>query len=173
MKASLASTDTNKSVHMLISKEIPELMSVLGNTGRCLCTLLALAGIGCNQQPFEMAPVSGRVTLDGEPLAGAKIAFNPTMRSDSPIVGPGSIGKTDERGYYRLQTFEGVPGVVVGPHTVQMSTIVFGKVDEDTEQAEILRPNVIPEHYRATGALVFEVPPGGTENADFELASDP
>ncbi len=138
-----------------------------------LYAILALVLGGCDASPFDVAPVSGRVTLDGEPLANAKIAFSPMMQSDSPVVGPGSIGKTDEQGRYTLETFHGDTGAVVGSHAVQMSTIEFGEVDEDTERAEVIRPNLVPDKYRATGALTYEVPFGGSSTADFNLTSEP
>jgi hypothetical protein len=46
-------------------------------------SLVALAG-GCSGGG-EVAPVSGRVTLGGQPLAGAVVTFQPMKGEDAPM----------------------------------------------------------------------------------------
>lgn len=62
-----------------------------------LLTLLAVIVIGCGGGP-QLLPVSGVVTLDGQPVADAGVLFVP---ADS---GPTTSGTTDAAGRFRLTT---------------------------------------------------------------------
>ncbi len=72
--------------------------------------LVAVAGCGRSLPPC--APVSGRITLAGKPLAGAAISF---VSDAAPRFG---LGRTDEAGNYSLTTFRSGDGAVVGEHRV-------------------------------------------------------
>jgi hypothetical protein len=73
-----------------------------------------LAGCGSGDDP-QLGEVSGRVTLDGEPLAGAFIQFQPDQ-------GRSSYAETDADGKYELSYMPGKPGAIVGTHTVRVTT---------------------------------------------------
>ena len=132
-----------------------------------LAWVLLLAG--CGSGSYEIAPVSGRVTLDGEPLKGCQVRFQPVAASESNVApGPGAFAVTDEQGRFTLRTIEPVrPGAVVGAHRVWLTT-----VNEEDMQSESWRVTAekVPPPYR-NGQLEFDVPPNGTEEADFELTS--
>ena len=64
--------------------------------------LVAVGAAGCNSG-YKIVPVSGRVTLDGHPVANAEVSFYSTDVKDAPYAS----GKTDEQGNYKLETFEG------------------------------------------------------------------
>ena len=81
-----------------------------------------ITAIGCGHGLYDVAPVSGTVTLYGEPLKNATVSFEPQAGSDQEIVGPGSSGQTDDSGRYKLTTFRGERGAVVGQHKVRIST---------------------------------------------------
>lgn len=74
-----------------------------------VCGLLALAG--CGGGPV-LAPVTGKVTLDGKPLDRIAIEFHPDGE------GPRSTATTGADGTFTLQTDTGRPGAVVGTHKV-------------------------------------------------------
>lgn len=124
-----------------------------------LATLACLAFAGCNDGRPTRVPVSGTVTLDGQPLTYGNVRFVPT--SDRP-----SSGKLDERGRFTLQCYDGGDGAVVGPHRIQVSA------------SEIIDGNKVVWHapkaysnFRSSG-LTYEV----TESVDdlvIELASKP
>ena len=130
------------------------------------CLLLA----GCGNTEYELAPVSGRVTLDGKPLAEVKVSFQPvSKRPDEPNPGPGSYGTTDEDGRYTLQTVEPVAdGAVVGPHKVRLRSKLPPQ-DPSDDRAFVYK-EIIPARWR-DGTQTFEVPPEGTDQADFKLTS--
>src|SRR4051812_48296339 len=88
--------------------------------GFILAALLLLATLGCAGGP-KVVSVSGRVTLDSKPLAGAHVNFQPVGDLNSP-PGSGSYGKTDADGRYTLRLIQpDRPGAVVGKHKVSIS----------------------------------------------------
>ena len=58
---------------------------------------------GCGSSDLELAEVSGVVTLDGQPVAGAVVNTQPIPASAVPSPGPGSFGRTDEQGRFTLE----------------------------------------------------------------------
>jgi hypothetical protein len=76
--------------------------------------LLFVLLAGCSKSGPEVAPVSGHVTLDGRPLENADVVFQPEG-AKSP-----SYGRTDAEGYYELGYKRGVPGAIIGEHTVSI-----------------------------------------------------
>lgn len=138
-----------------------------------LIAMAATTQAGCGGGPFDIASVSGVVTLDGAPLDGATVRFKPQRQSDNPLVGPGSIGLTDAEGRYRLTTHDGASGAVVGPHRVSISTYDKRMVDpKNSDRVKVFAEERVPEHYRKASELSFEVPSGGTNEANFDLTSD-
>lgn len=127
--------------------------------------------VGCGGE-FQMAPVSGVVTLDGEPLANASLYFQPQRTGSGPIVGPPSIGVTDEEGRFRLRAQTNDTGAVVGEHRVSISTFESRMVDpQNSDRVEVVSEERVPPRYRAPSQLTFTVPSGGADDANFELTS--
>jgi hypothetical protein len=133
-------------------------------------TVLASAAwlAGCGGERFPVAPVSGTVTLDGQPLAGARVGFEPRRTDESINAGPGSYATTDAEGRYRLETLDGRRGAVVATHDVTLSTFQ-GRVNDAYEVITVVEEKV-PESQRQH---TFEVLPEGTDTADFALTSAP
>ncbi len=123
---------------------------------------------GCGGSAYPLAGVSGVVTLDGEPLAGARVAFQPRREGEGLNSGPGSYGTTDAQGRYTLRTIDGAHGAVVATHDVSISTYV-GDADPTTDSPKTLAPERVPARYREPDALTFTVPPEGAAAADFHL----
>ncbi len=128
---------------------------------RLLCVAFALATLtGCGGQ-LTTAPVSGTITLNGEPLADASVTFTPAATG---IEAPASNGRTDAGGNFTLEvTATGDRGAVLGKHVVTVARIEEEKEGED---ADVIDPNAdtsLPPH-----DLNFEVKAG--ENvANFNL----
>ena len=139
-----------------------------------VCMLLLLLAVGCGQSEFNLVPVSGVVTLDGEPLPEARVAFEPlhTSGGDPLAIGPGSYGETDATGRYALVSIDDDPGAVVGTHRVRISTYL-AEFDPSRTKQNVLSAEKTPAHYRGQSALQFQVPAGGTEAADFTLETEP
>lgn len=140
-----------------------------------LMFLVALSG--CKEElppgPPKLVPTSGRVTHDGQPLAGVVVQFLPS--------GPGgnlSIGETDAEGKYTL-SHNGFPGCTPGEYKVGFSLRISqaGKPVTIGQQSS-LAPNeafigskeVIPKKYSSLGetTVTATVPESGG-SFDFDL----
>jgi hypothetical protein len=167
------------------------MMSLSSQTGfRFLLSGLALAVfIGCsatNQMDYgsvELVSVSGTVTLDGKPLAGAVITFDNTEN------GTFSFARTDSSGGYTLQFDSEKNGVLAGKKTVQISTTrtVLGLAGEEDEEegdggeaepgeSEESAPTekkeeLVPACYNKESKLTVEVT-DSTSTFNFDLKSD-
>ena len=136
-----------------------------------LAVLCLLAG--CSKGPFQMAPVSGVVTLDGDPIEGANVRFKPHRQGDSIVAGPSSFGVTDSEGRYSLATHAGETGAVVTNHTVSISTYVTAMVDpENSDKMRVVSKERVPSRYRGKSELRFQVTEAGSGEANFDLDSE-
>jgi hypothetical protein len=107
------------------------------NTSTKLSLLTASIAIsivvaGCSSNGFRIAPVSGVVILNGEPLPKASMVFQPAAKGNP---GPPSPATIDEAGRFTLAFVGKKAGAVVGKHTVIVSTRQFG-VRKDNPDAE-------------------------------------
>lgn len=81
-------------------------------TGACLAVCLLVAMSGCGPAG-KLARVRGTVRYKGQPLSNAYIAFLPEQPGERIAT-----GTTDSGGRYRLTTFQGFDGAVLGRHRV-------------------------------------------------------
>jgi hypothetical protein len=126
--------------------------------------LTCLAALGCSTSS-GIVPVSGRVTLNGQPLSGASVSFQPVSpRENERPAASGSAGKTDADGHFTLRLIEpDRPGALVGKHTVVITTAAGAKNDGASSGGER-----VPKAWR-DGSQRFEVSAGGTTAANFEM----
>jgi len=91
-----------------------------------LGALLLAVSAGCGGP--KVVPVSGRVTLDGNPLAGARISFEPVKGTVDEL----SIATTDADGRYQLKNFSsdrmgavpnGTSGLVVRTYVDRLNSV--------------------------------------------------
>ena len=145
-------------------------------TARYLVAVAAGAILGCSDsRPYKTAAVSGRVTLDGKPLAKARVSFHPAQKaSDGPLSGPESYGETDADGNYSLTTVFKDKGASVGRNRVMITTLKMERPASDPEEGKfkMVSPEKVPAKYSTEKApLYFDVPAGGTNAANFELTT--
>ena len=117
--------------------------------------LLCLAGCSDVQGPPPLSPISGQVTLDGQPLSGAGITFK-------PVGSRGSVGRTDEHGRYELTFHRELKGAVLGEHRVFIGTASSEEPD---------KPERVPTRYNLESELSYTVTETGNDSADFRLVS--
>jgi hypothetical protein len=130
------------------------------------CLLLGVVGCGGR----NIAPVSGKVTLDDKPLANATVIFQPD--ADVKIPGPGSVGKTDAQGQFSLQLMTGnTVGAVIGKHKVSITAYDGGGDVPSSGSDMMFQKALVPSKYNAESTLTFEVPSSGSTGANFELKS--
>ena len=139
---------------------------------------LLLCGLGCDGRPPKLVPVSGRVTLDGAPLADAYVSFQPRGDRGNEVPGPASVGKTDSNGRFTLALVRpnepsspAAVGAVVGPHRVVIRKVHSAAAAPGEESGRYQEG--LPARYNAETILEFTVPAGGTDKADFALTSAP
>lgn len=134
---------------------------------RPLCLLLLLPLLAGCGGPYKTAAVSGRVTLNGKPLANVAVLFQPIATSGAEAPGPGSTGVTDADGRYTLSLVgRGSKGAVIGKHKVRITRMASESDSEGDRPKAIKR---IPTEFKRDTQLEFEVPAGGTDSADFNL----
>lgn len=123
--------------------------------GGQLCAILVALSLGCarGNQP-ELGTVHGRITLDGKPLAGVTISFQP---GDG---GRQSSDETDEQGRYDLIYLRDIHGAKVGKHRV-----VLGSSAPDAPKSDRL-----PARFNTQSTLAADVVRGDNQ-CDFTLIS--
>ena len=138
---------------------------------------LLAAVVGCSGGP-DYAPVSGVVTLDGKPYPKAVVSFQPVGTEGNPNPGRGSSAYTDENGRFVLMCDNDIDGAVVGKHLVRIMTRGNDVVGQDREglgspDESPLKPNVdpIPPEWNALSQKHFDVPSGGTDQANCDIVS--
>ena len=120
--------------------------------------MLATFLLGCGGDHPEVGSVKGKVTLDGSPLAKARVMFQP-----SP--GRASSGTTDDQGSYSLDYLDGVKGAIIGQHKVIIRTEIPGEDGQPPIQKEVLA-----KRYHDQTVLTAEVK-AGSNTHDFTLES--
>lgn len=132
---------------------------------RIVALIGGLVGLaGCGTEGPEIAYVSGRVTLDGKPLAGASIVFIPEN-------GRPAGARTDENGYYVLNFDERRKGAIPGKSLVRITTIREAEQDEHGKVVTPASPERIPMRYNTNSELYFVVEPKKKNVANFDLKS--
>ena len=133
-----------------------------------ICVMaMGMTFAGCSLHDSDVGSVHGRVTLDGKPLAGAKVRFY-------PVSGRGSVGTTDDQGEFELLYIRNQNGAVVGKHRVTISTKKLPEVDENRVPINKGQPETLPPEYhdRKKTTLETTIEPGLNEPL-FELTSKP
>jgi hypothetical protein len=131
------------------------------------------AVVGCSGGP-KLAPVSGVVKLNGEPYGKAVVSFQPIGSADNAAPGRGASAYTDENGRFELMT-DDRKGALVGKHLVRIMTRgndVVGQSPEGGSPDETpLKREVdpIPPEWNALSNKEFDVPSGGTDQANFDI----
>ena len=122
--------------------------------------------VGCGAK--NVAPVSGKVTLDGKPLDNASVTFEPDVSSNP---GPTSYGKTDAGGSFSLKVVGSEKnGAMVGKHQVRISAFEGAETKSSDDNPKPLKDKV-PVRYNSQSELSIDVPSGGTDAANFDLKS--
>lgn len=127
--------------------------------------LLAAALAGCGAKtPDNVGQVSGKVTLEGQPLPDALVTFAPVKPGGSTAA-----GKTDAGGNYQLHYSSGVEGAEIGENRVAISTYDEGSPDIEPPRPKV--PEKVPLKYNIRSELVRDVKQDAN-TFDFDLKTD-
>lgn len=155
----------------------------------CICLTL-LACIGCGGGVAHQ-PVSGTVTVNGEPGQNILVTFSPVEGEEGGLT---ATGTTDGQGNYKLATLENV-GAPAGNYTVSISRITVPKKGQageaemsssssndayeqqamgtsarEYQAAEKDNSSVkIPPQYNSQSTMRETVTTGGENKIDFDL----
>lgn len=136
----------------------------------CVILQLLILVAGCEDNKRSVAPVSGRIMLDGKPLAGGSIVTQPLPPPGSLIAGKGSGAYCDADGRFQLETLDGRAGAIVGEHRVR----IYGPRDPKAMASErdgggTTTREIVPAKYNKNTELTLTVPVEGTSEANFNL----
>jgi len=147
----------------------------VGSRPVCFFALWILAGCGDYGPPKnteglqDLQPVSGSVSFDGKPAAGALVLFLPADAPDSSTYR--IAGTVEEDGSFEMRTSvpEGTrPGVAPGEYVVTISwNELVDPRDRDSDEG----PDLLPSRYKdhRTSGLRAEIVEGKNELEPFDL----
>ena len=117
-----------------------------------LVLVIAALTAGCQHGP-DLGLVEGTVTIDGRPLAGATVVFQPKAG------GHASRGTTDDAGRYQLVYIRDIKGALIGSHTV----MIYAASEGDPKER-------VPARYNKKSIVTAQVAAGKNEQ-NFNLTS--
>jgi hypothetical protein len=134
--------------------------------GLSLTLGMVVSFCGCGGPPAdapEAAPVKGRVTRKGQPLAGVSVIYTPVVAAEGKGA---SNATTDADGYYVLIYNRNLDGAVPGEHNVNL--IEGDGISNEDETTKDPNEVVIPKD-KANHKVT--VPPEGLDGgaANFDL----
>lgn len=88
-----------------------------------LCAFVA----GCGDSGPKLYPVTGKVTVNGNPLSSGTVVFNPDKAKGNTFGGI-CVGELSSDGAYTLQT-NGKPGAPAGPYKVTITATAATPMD--------------------------------------------
>jgi len=134
----------------------------------CLVAAIALAtAAGCGQAGPARAPIQGKITVGGKPLAAGRILFTPV----TPTKGPAASARITA-GEYKLDKAD---GPIVGQNRVAVEgdlNLGFAIDDEAAfakRGGKPLPPNPIPPAFNSQSTLTAEVKSGETNTFDVAI----
>ena len=122
--------------------------------------LLSTCLLGCS---MDANSVSGRVTLDGEPLPDAIVQFIPEGGE-----GRIALGRTDNNGEYRLKSSRNITDVAPGSYLVEITTSDLAEGDGD--EGEGMTRELVPKRFNKQSDVIKEIK-AGANKIDFDLPS--
>ncbi|MCA9236214.1 MAG: carboxypeptidase regulatory-like domain-containing protein [Planctomycetales bacterium] len=125
---------------------------------------------GCSKPGVDYAPVSGRITIDGAAIEGARIVLVPDQQVAEGAQ-PVASGTTDADGRFVLKTLtpekELVDGAVVGPNRATVATQIVELNDRGAER--VIRKEMLGPEYTNGGKLSVDVPAAGLDALELNL----
>ena len=131
-------------------------------SGRVLAPIFLLSFCGCTPSG-DLGMVTGTITLNGEPVEGVVVEFNPQGGTGSV-----AMGQTDANGKYEAMFTMNRKGASLGENLIRLSTADVG-IDLDGTGKPVR--NFVPAEYGANSTLVRTVEPGNNV-IDIDMVSD-
>ena len=129
-------------------------MEFISHNGRllaCIATAIFAAGCGQGSNAPVTVPVTGKVTLGGEPVAAAIVSLTPTAGSADAVPAQAT---TNESGEFEVQSVfnqgrDTQAGMTPGEYTLTVT-----KLEQLPAQTQITRApkNLLPKQYESTAS---------------------
>lgn len=124
---------------------------------------LGLASCGQKNERIAVHPVTGKVTFNNQPAAGAMVVFHPLDKKDDRAV---PRGKVEKDGTFKLSTYDADDGAPSGKYKVTIDWRKSNPLDPNDNgvslvAAKYTRPDTTP--------LEVEITPETTELKPFEI----
>ena len=125
--------------------------------------VLALSIVGCGQS--EMVPITGTVTLNGQPAEQAEVMFNPKT------TGRFASGVTDASGKFMLSTAKPNDGAMPGEYVVTLAEYYPPDKPPALPRGGGLLPSRFPPNFGdpAKSPLTAKVERGGKNEFSFDV----
>lgn len=135
--------------------------------------VLSLLLAGCGTKELPRGPVRGRITIGGQPVAGATVTF------ESKSVGVAQTATTNDDGRYEFESYNAA-GLPAGSYKVSVSTGRFMQPGEEIPRLDpskkITAPpkpktTTMPDKYAKgeSSGLIADVNAGQNSPFDFDL----
>jgi hypothetical protein len=134
--------------------------------GGVALAVVTLAVAGCDEGGrSSMVPVDGVVLLDGQPLQGGTVTFQ-------PAVGQAAIGEIGNDGRFKLSTHARHDGVA--PGTYRVSVTANEPLPAEESSPDALPSSLVPLRYTRVGTsgIEFTFFHGRPESVTVELQSE-
>lgn len=131
---------------------------------RCLSLLLVLPALGgCSKgASIKTVPVTGKVTLNGQPLSGATVTFLSSATGPDGSAAAPSSGVTGADGAYKLITMASgrdvADGIPPGDYKVIVTKPASGGANLSDPEFAAKMGTMSPEELQAAQAAKSEVP---------------
>lgn len=136
--------------------------------------LVGLVGCGGTEQSKKLpttAPVTGKVTLDGQPVEGIVVTFVPTGETK----GIECVGRTDASGKYVPKQIRGNEGIPPGTYKVVFSRLMRGgkpvAADATAGDGGIMIESLPAKYSNPTATKQTATVAAAGNQLDFELTS--
>lgn len=124
--------------------------------------LLLVFAVGCGQKGPDTAQVSGVVKLNGEPVEGAMVMFQPVAEGRS------SRSLTDANGRYTLKYVGDQNGALIGEHVVTVTKFRKRITDDNGQVVDPGVPELFPASANSETELKANVTKG-SNTFDFDI----
>lgn len=128
-------------------------MNLRANLITCL-TVVALAGCGSDLPP--LAPLTGKITLNGAPFANGSLMFSP-LEGGRP-----SVAETNEQGEFKAMYQLGVPGAIIGKHSVMFEAGGSAEPLSEEDEMNLHKKNPKPPKNLKINPTEVDVQTSGT-----------
>jgi hypothetical protein len=137
----------------------------------CAASVAVLfAGDGCSGDGLPRQPVSGFVTLDGQPVSSGAISFYPSLVKDPDSYV--SAGAMIDRGYFSIPRSA---GLVPGRYEVMIHSATRAKRRQKRREPgndQAVGKERIPAKYNSKSQMAIEIKDAAIKEINFRLVSD-